>query len=55
MKTFTGKELKKYGKWYPITIQAKNLKEANQKVNKTNHSGDAIRGRFAEEKIMYFK
>lgn len=50
MKTFTGKEIKKHGKWHPVTIQAESLKEANEKVNKNTHSGEDIRGRFVEEK-----
>jgi hypothetical protein len=50
MKTYTGKEIKKQGIWYPVTIQADNLKEANEKVNKANHSGEDLRGRFYEEK-----
>lgn len=51
MKTFTGKEVKKGGVWYPVTIKASSLKEANNKVNKDNHSGEDLRGRFFEERI----
>lgn len=50
MKTYTGKEIKKHGKWYPVTVQANSLKEANEKVNKNNHSGEDLRGRFHEER-----
>ena len=42
-KLFGGKEVKKGGKWYPITIVAKSLKEANEKIK---NSRDEIRGRF---------
>lgn len=50
MKTYTGKEVKKGGKWYSVTVKANSLKEANQKVNKDNHSGEDLRGKFYEEK-----
>jgi len=50
MKTYTGKQVKKHGVWYPVTIQAESLKEANKKVNKNNHNGEALKGRFYEEK-----
>jgi hypothetical protein len=46
MKTYTGKEIKKYGVWYPVTIEANTIQEANSKVNKRNHSGEDLRGRF---------
>ena len=45
-KKFLGKEVKKGGKWYPVVIQANSIQEANKKVNKSNHSGEDLRGRF---------
>jgi hypothetical protein len=46
MATYQGKEVKKGGIWYPVTVQASTIQEANKKVNKNNHSGEALRGRF---------
>jgi|GEM_PF-6061008 len=46
MATFTGKEVKKGGKWYPVTVTARTIQEANKKVNKKNTSGEDVRGRF---------
>jgi hypothetical protein len=48
---YTGKEVKKGGMWYPVTIEAKTIQEANKRVNKSNHSGEDLRGRF--HKIDY--
>lgn len=47
MNTYQGKEIKKGGIWYPVTVKAETIQEANQKVNKSNHS-DPIRGRFSK-------
>lgn len=46
MNTYTGKEVKKHGIWYSVTIEAASIQEANKKVNKSNHSGEDLRGRF---------
>lgn len=50
MNTYTGKEVKKQGIWYPVTIQANSIQEADSKVNKSNHSGEDLRGRFHKVK-----
>jgi len=44
--TYTGKEIKKGNIWYPVTIEAETIQEANQIVNKSNNSGEDLRGRF---------
>jgi len=49
MKTYAGKEIKKGGKWYPVVIKASSIQEANKLVNKKNHSGEDLRGRFQVE------
>ena len=46
MPTYSGKEVKKGGRWYPVTVKAKSIQEANKKVNKKNTSGEDLRGRF---------
>jgi len=46
MPKYSGKEVKKGGKWYPVTVEAKTIQEANKKVNKNKHSGEDLRGRF---------
>lgn len=53
MKTYTGKEVKKAGVWYPVTIQAESLQDANKKVNKRNHHGEDLRSRFHEVRKDY--
>lgn len=45
MNTYTGKEVKKNGVWYPITVKALTIQEANKKVNKET-TKDPLRGRF---------
>jgi len=50
MKTYTGKEVLKGGIWYPVTVKAESINQANQKVNKRNHSGEDLRGRFYKVK-----
>ena len=49
MKTYSGKEVKKGGVWYPVTVQARTIQEANKKVNKANHTGEDLRGRFKRQ------
>ena len=55
MKKFSGKYEKINGVWYPVTIEADNLKEANRKLyvgqRKSYGTIQAIRGRFTELKF----
>ena len=53
MNTYTGKQIKKGGKWYPVTIHANTIQEANKKCNKNNHSGEDIKGRFVKDNPNY--
>lgn len=46
MKTFTGKQTKINGLWYPVTVKAHSLKEANEKIKSNNPK----KGRFIIEK-----
>ena len=51
MKTYQGKTILKNGINYPVTVIANSLREANQKVNKSNTTG--LSGRFHVEKLIY--
>ena len=54
MKTYSGKEEKINGKWYPVTVKADSHKEAVRKLKKGQRKSygtvQEIRGRFSEEK-----
>jgi len=54
MKKFSGKDEKINGTWYPVTVQADNLKEAIKKLwlgqKKSYGIVEAVRGRFSEVK-----
>ena len=45
MNTYSGKEVLKGSKWYPVTVKARTIQEANRKVNKSNIR-TKLRGRF---------
>lgn len=53
MKTYTGKEEKINGYWYPVTVHAENIQEANKKLYKGQRKSYGIvqdvRGRWVEE------
>lgn len=53
MKTYTGKEERINGTWYPVTVKAENYREAIKKLyvgqRKSYGVVEAIRGRFSEE------
>lgn len=50
MKRFVGKEEKINGVWYPVTVKANSLKEANTMLYKGQRKSygivEAVRGRF---------
>lgn len=52
MKTYTGKEERINGTWYPVTVKAENYREAIKKLyvgqRKSYGVVEAIRGRFYE-------
>jgi hypothetical protein len=52
MKTYTGKEEQINSIWYPVTVKAENLKEANSMIKKGTRKPygivQAVRGRFHE-------
>ena len=52
MTTFTGKSEKINGVWYPVSVKAENLKEANSLLKKGMRKSygvvEAIKGRFEE-------
>jgi hypothetical protein len=52
MKTFTGKEERINGVWYPVTVKAENRRDAIKKLyvgqRKSYGIVEAIRGRFFE-------
>lgn len=54
LKTFEGKDEMINGQWYPVTVQAENLKDANSKLSvgqrKSYGVVQKIRGRFSEVK-----
>ena len=45
MNVYTGKEVLKGSKWYPVTIEADTIQEANKRVNKKT-TNSKLRGRF---------
>lgn len=53
MKTYTGKEEKINGYWYPVTVHAESVKEANKKLYKGQRKSYGIvqdvRGRWVED------
>ncbi len=53
MAKFSGKDEKINGKWYPVTVEAKTLKEAVKKLyvgqRKSYGTVQAIRGRFSKD------
>lgn len=53
MKKYTGKDERINGVWYPVVVEAENLKEAISKLKvgmrKSYGIVEAIRGRFTEE------
>ena len=55
MAKFSGKDEKINGKWYPVTVEAKTLKEAVKKLyvgqRKSYGTVQAIRGRFSKDYI----
>lgn len=54
MKTYQGKEEMINGIWYPVTVKANSLKEANGKLfigqRKSYGTVSKVRGRFSEVK-----
>jgi hypothetical protein len=52
MRNFTGKSEKINGVWYPVSVKAENLKEANSMLKKGMRKSygivEAIKGRFEE-------
>lgn len=50
---WSGKEERINGIWYPVTVEAESLKEANRKLYKGQHKSygivEAIRGRFVKD------
>ena len=53
MKKFAGKEERINGVWYPVVVEAENVKDAIRKLRVGQHKSygivEAIRGRFSEE------
>jgi len=45
--TYSGKEVLKGSKWYPVSVKAKTLQEANKMVNQKN-TKTKLRGRFSK-------
>lgn len=54
MKTYTGKDERINGQWYPVTVIAFSHREAVKKLyvgqRKSYGTVEAVRGRFTEEK-----
>lgn len=54
MKTYTGKEERINGRWYPVSVKAENIKEANRKLYKGQRKSygvvEQVRGRWNVER-----